>query len=74
MVLVDALIAGRYPRPSWKRLRYAVLPAFVLALPSLAAIMRVNRAEMIEVMGVRLRHRRARARRLVLAGRSAGSR
>ncbi len=32
-------------------LQYAILPAFVLALPSLAAILRVNRAEMIEVLG-----------------------
>jgi peptide/nickel transport system permease protein len=50
MVLVDAVIAGQ-----WGVLRegaaYAVLPAFVLALPSIAAILRVNRAEMIEVLG-----------------------
>lgn len=50
LILVDALIAGDIPT-FMEAARYAVLPAFVLALPSVAAIMRVNRAEMIEVMG-----------------------
>ena len=50
MVLVDALCAGDWA-VSLEALRYAVLPAVVLALPSLAAIMRVSRAEMIEVLG-----------------------
>ncbi|MBV8913261.1 MAG: ABC transporter permease [Acetobacteraceae bacterium] len=50
MVILDALLAGE-PAVFAEAVRYAVLPAFVLALPSLAAIMRVARAEMIEVMG-----------------------
>ncbi len=50
MILLDALLARDWP-VFWEALRYAVLPAFVLALPSLAAIVRVNRAEMIEVLG-----------------------
>ena len=50
MILLDALIAGELGvfREAWS---YAVLPAFVLALPSIAAIVRVCRAEMIEVLG-----------------------
>ena len=50
MVLIDALLAGDLT-VFVEALRYAVLPAFVLALPSLAAIVRVCRAEMIEVLG-----------------------
>src|SRR3954447_16327672 len=50
MVIVDALLAGE-PGVFWEAVHYAILPAFVLALPSLAAIMRVARAEMIEVLG-----------------------
>ncbi len=50
MILLDALLAWDWP-VFWEALQYAVLPAFVLALPSLAAIVRVNRAEMIEVLG-----------------------
>ena len=50
MILLDALLAWNW-RVFWEALRYALLPAFVLALPSLAAIVRVNRAEMIEVLG-----------------------
>lgn len=49
-ILLDALLAGDFST-FLEAARYAVLPAFVLALPSIAAIMRVNRAEMIEVMG-----------------------
>jgi peptide/nickel transport system permease protein len=49
MILPDALITGNWP-VFLEAARYAALPAFVLALPSLAAIIRVNRAEMIEVM------------------------
>lgn len=49
MVLLDALLAGQFGTFA-KALRYAILPGFVLALPSIAAIVRVNRAEMIEVM------------------------
>ena len=50
MVLLDALLAGDGATFA-EACRYAILPAFVLALPSIAAIVRVNRAEMIEVMG-----------------------
>ena len=50
MILLDALLAWDWP-VFWEASQYAVLPAFVLALPSLAAIVRVNRAEMIEVLG-----------------------
>lgn len=49
MMLVDALIAGRLGIFA-DALRHAVLPAFVLSLPALAAVTRVNRAEMIEVL------------------------
>ena len=49
MVLLDALLAGNFAT-FVEALRYAILPAFVLALPSIAAIVRVNRAEMIEVL------------------------
>ncbi len=50
MILLDAALALDWPvfAEAW---RYTVLPAFVLALPSIAAIVRVNRAEMIEVLG-----------------------
>jgi peptide/nickel transport system permease protein len=50
MILLDALLAGQFSVFA-EAARYAVLPAFVLALPSIAAIVRVNRAEMIEVLG-----------------------
>lgn len=50
MIVVDALLALDWP-VFIEALRYALLPALVLALPSLAAIVRVNRAEMIEVLG-----------------------
>ena len=50
MVLLDALLAGQ-PATFLEAARYAVLPAVVLCLPCLAAILRVNRAEMIEVLG-----------------------
>lgn len=50
MILFDALWA-RDLSTFTEALRYAILPAFVLALPSIAAIVRVNRAEMIEVLG-----------------------
>jgi len=49
MVIPDALLSGQWP-VFVEALQYAILPAFVLALPSLAAIVRVNRAEMIEVL------------------------
>ena len=50
MFILDALLAGD-GATFMEALRYSLLPAFVLALPSIAAIVRVNRAEMIEVMG-----------------------
>lgn len=50
MVMLDALLAGDLATFA-EACRYAVLPALVLALPSLAAIVRVNRAEMIETLG-----------------------
>ncbi|MGK7861457.1 ABC transporter permease [Falsiroseomonas sp. E2-1-a4] len=50
MVLFDSLLTGQ-----WDSLRdaasHAILPAFVLSLPCLASVLRVNRAEMIEVLG-----------------------
>ncbi|MGH7067680.1 MAG: ABC transporter permease [Acetobacteraceae bacterium] len=49
MVLVDALLEG-YFGVFGEALRHAVLPAFVLSLPALASVVRVNRAEMIEVL------------------------
>jgi peptide/nickel transport system permease protein len=49
MLLVDSLAAGE-----WATFRdaasHAVLPALVLSFPCLASILRVNRAEMIEVL------------------------
>lgn len=50
MILLDAALAWDWPTFA-EALRYAILPAFVLALPSIAAIVRVNRAEMIEMLG-----------------------
>ena len=50
MILLDAALAGE-GQVFLEAVRYAALPAFVLALPSIAAIVRVNRAEMIEVLG-----------------------
>jgi len=50
MVLVDALLAA-----DWEvfgdAAAHVVLPAFVLSLPCLASVLRVNRTEMIEVLG-----------------------
>ncbi|WP_376088869.1 ABC transporter permease [Roseomonas sp. CCTCC AB2023176] len=49
LLLLDSLIAGQ-----WATFRdasaHAVLPALVLSFPCLASILRVNRAEMIEVL------------------------
>lgn len=50
MVLFDALLAGDWPT-AWEAAQYAALPTLVLALPSIAALVRVTRAEMIEVLG-----------------------
>jgi peptide/nickel transport system permease protein len=49
MLLLDALIEGQIVVFA-DALRHALLPAFVLSLPALAAVIRVNRAEMIEVL------------------------
>lgn len=49
MLILDAILDGQ-PALAAEALRYAILPAFVLALPSLAAILRVARAEMIEIL------------------------
>jgi len=50
MVLLDALLAGEWATVS-DAAAHAVMPAFVLSLPCLASVLRVNRAEMIEVLG-----------------------
>ena len=50
MVLADAVLEGQWS-VAWEAAHYAVLPVAVLALPSIAAIVRVTRAEMIEVLG-----------------------
>jgi peptide/nickel transport system permease protein len=49
MLLVDSLLAGQWETFA-SALSHAVLPALVLAFPCLASILRVNRAEMIEVL------------------------
>ncbi|QUS35294.1 ABC transporter permease [Falsirhodobacter algicola] len=50
MITVDALLNGD-PSTALTALWYMVLPAAALSLPALAAIIRVNRAEMLEVLG-----------------------
>jgi len=50
MVLLDSLLAGQWGTAG-DAAAHAVLPAFVLSLPCLASVLRVNRAEMIEVLG-----------------------
>ena len=49
MITVDALIAGM-PATAFEALHHMVLPAIALSFPALAAIIRVNRAEMLEVL------------------------
>jgi peptide/nickel transport system permease protein len=49
MLLVDSLLAGQWSSFG-DALSHAVLPALVLSFPCLASILRVNRAEMIEVL------------------------
>jgi peptide/nickel transport system permease protein len=49
MMLVDSLLAGQW-ESFLDAMRHAVLPALVLSFPCLASILRVNRAEMIEVL------------------------
>ena len=49
MVLLDAVLAGQWATAA-EAARYAVLPALVLSLPCLASIVRIVRAEMIEML------------------------
>ncbi len=49
MVMFDALLTGQFATFA-EAMSHAVLPAFVLSLPALASIVRVNRAEMLEVL------------------------
>jgi len=49
MFLFDSLFAGQFDT-FWTALQYILLPAFVLSMPCLASILRVNRAEMIEAL------------------------
>jgi peptide/nickel transport system permease protein len=49
MVLLDALLRRQFA-VFWEALRHAILPAVVISLPALASVVRVNRAEMIEVV------------------------
>lgn len=48
-LLVDSLLRGQFGTFS-TALGHIILPAFVLSFPCLASILRVNRAEMIEVL------------------------
>lgn len=49
MLLVDSLLKGNGPL-FMQALSYILLPAFVLSLPCLASILRVNRSEMVEAL------------------------
>ena len=49
LILVDSLLRGEFGT-FWEALRHIILPAVVLSFPCLASILRVNRAEMIEVL------------------------
>ncbi|TYC61899.1 ABC transporter permease [Rhodobacterales bacterium] len=48
-LLIDSLISGNFKTFN-SALSYIILPAIVLSFPCLASILRVNRAEMIEVL------------------------
>ncbi|WP_108663195.1 ABC transporter permease [Acuticoccus kandeliae] len=50
ILLIDCIIGGKW-ETAREALGYLILPAIVLAFPSLAAITRITRAEMIEVLG-----------------------
>lgn len=50
MITVDALLTGD-PGTAVAALWHMILPALALSFPALAAIIRVNRAEMLEVLG-----------------------
>lgn len=49
LLLVDSLLRGQF-ETFWAALSHIILPAIVLSFPCLASILRVNRAEMIEVL------------------------
>ncbi|HSH99463.1 MAG TPA: ABC transporter permease [Reyranella sp.] len=49
LLLVDSLLKGNGPLFA-QALSYIVLPSFVLSLPCLASILRVNRSEMVEAL------------------------
>jgi peptide/nickel transport system permease protein len=49
LFLVDSLLTGNW-HAFQDALRHIMLPAFVLSFPALASIIRVNRAEMLEVL------------------------
>ena len=49
LLFVDALLRGQW-QTLGDAIAHAVLPVFTLCFPALAAILRVNRAEMIEVL------------------------
>jgi peptide/nickel transport system permease protein len=49
LLLIDSLLRGEWGTFA-AALRYAVLPAVVLCLPCLASILRVNRAEMVDIL------------------------
>ena len=48
-LLVDSLLRGEFGT-FWLALQHIILPAVVLSFPCLASILRVNRAEMVEVL------------------------
>jgi peptide/nickel transport system permease protein len=50
LLLVDSLLRGEFAT-FVEALQHIVLPAMVLSFPCLASILRVNRAEMLEVLG-----------------------
>lgn len=49
LLLVDSLLRGQLDT-FWMALSHIILPALVLSFPCLASILRVNRAEMVEVL------------------------
>ena len=49
LYLIDSLIAGEWST-FWEALKHIFLPAVVLSFPALASIIRVNRADMLEVL------------------------
>ncbi|PHQ66217.1 MAG: peptide ABC transporter [Sneathiella sp.] len=51
MYTIDALLTGRID-VFFEALHYMVLPALALSFPAIASIIRVNRAEMLETLGL----------------------